>query len=95
MCGIAGVFERSGEPVADELLRRMADAIAHRGPDGEGQYSDAPVGLANRRLAIINPHPEGDQPLADAGGHFVITYNGEVYNFRELPGGASPGRPPN
>jgi asparagine synthase (glutamine-hydrolysing) len=84
MCGIAGVLERSGEPVPDELLRRMSDLIAHRGPDGEGQYSDPPVGLANRRLAIIDPHPEGDQPLADASGNFVITYNGEVYNFREL-----------
>jgi asparagine synthase (glutamine-hydrolysing) len=84
MCGITGVLDRSGEPVPKELLRRMADAIAHRGPDGEGRYTDPPVGLANRRLAIIDPRPEGDQPLADASGEFVITYNGEVYNFREL-----------
>jgi asparagine synthase (glutamine-hydrolysing) len=84
MCGIAGVLERSGKEVEPELLRRMSDAIAHRGPDGEGQFSDAPVGLANRRLAIIDPHPEGDQPLTDVSGDFVITYNGEVYNYREL-----------
>jgi len=84
MCGIAGVMTRSGEPVAPELLRRMGDVIAHRGPDGEGQYSDPPIGLANRRLAIIDPTPEGDQPLTDASGDLVITYNGEVYNFREL-----------
>jgi asparagine synthase (glutamine-hydrolysing) len=84
MCGIAGVLERSGEPVAPELLKRMGDAIAHRGPDGEGQYSDGVVGLANRRLAIIDPHPEGDQPLTDASRDWVITYNGEVYNYRDL-----------
>jgi asparagine synthase (glutamine-hydrolysing) len=83
MCGIAGLLQRSGT-VPDELLKRMSDAIAHRGPDGEGQYSDPPIGLANRRLAIIDPHPEGDQPLADATGEFVITYNGELYNFRQL-----------
>jgi asparagine synthase (glutamine-hydrolysing) len=84
MCGIAGVYNRTGGPVPPDLLRRMSDAIAHRGPDGEGQYADGPVGLANRRLAIIDPHPEGDQPMSDATGQFVITYNGEVYNFREL-----------
>jgi asparagine synthase (glutamine-hydrolysing) len=84
MCGIVGVLAR-GEPVSSELLLgRMGDAIAHRGPDGEGQYSDPPVGLANRRLAIIDPHPEGDQPLTNASGDLVITYNGEVYNYREL-----------
>lgn len=84
MCGIAGVLDRSGAPVPVELLRRMSDAIAHRGPDGEGQYVDGAVGLANRRLAIIDPRPEGDQPMANESGDLVITYNGEVYNFREL-----------
>jgi asparagine synthase (glutamine-hydrolysing) len=67
-----------------ELLRRMSDVVAHRGPDGEGQYADGPVGLANRRLAIIDPRPESDQPMFDATGDYVITYNGELYNYREL-----------
>lgn len=62
----------------------MSDVIAHRGPDGEGQYADGPVGLANRRLAIIDPRPQGDQPMFDATGNYVITYNGELYNFAEL-----------
>jgi asparagine synthase (glutamine-hydrolysing) len=84
MCGIAGALDRSGAPVPLELLRRMSDVIAHRGPDGEGQYADGPVGLANRRLAIIDPRPEGDQPMFDATGDYVITYNGELYNYREL-----------
>jgi asparagine synthase (glutamine-hydrolysing) len=84
MCGIAGALDRSGAPIPIALLRRMSDVIAHRGPDGEGQYADGPVGLANRRLAIIDPRPEGDQPMVDATGDYVITYNGELYNFREL-----------
>jgi asparagine synthase (glutamine-hydrolysing) len=84
MCGIAGALDRSGAPIPLELLRRMSDVIAHRGPDGEGQYADGPVGLANRRLAIIDPRPEGDQPMFDATGDYVITYNGELYNYREL-----------
>jgi asparagine synthase (glutamine-hydrolysing) len=84
MCGIAGARDRAGAPIPIALLRRMSDVIAHRGPDGEGQYADGPVGLANRRLAIIDPRPEGDQPMVDATGDYVITYNGELYNFREL-----------
>ncbi len=84
MCGIAGVLSRGGGPVADELLKRMSDVIAHRGPDGEGQFAEGPVGLANRRLAIIDPVPESDMPMASTTGDLVITYSGEIYNFREL-----------
>ena len=83
--------DRSGAPVPIALLRRMSDVIAHRGPDGEGQYADGPVGLANRRLAIIDPRPEGDEPMVDATGDYVITYNGELYNYRELRERASSG----
>jgi asparagine synthase (glutamine-hydrolysing) len=86
MCGIAGVLDRSGAPVPRDVLARMGNAIVHRGPDGAGEYADGPAGLANRRLAIIDPRPEGDQPMSNAGGDLVITYNGEVYNFRELRG---------
>lgn len=84
MCGIAGVFDRSGAPVPIEVLRRMGDVIAHRGPDDEGQFVDGPVGLANRRLAIIDPSSRGHMPMVSASGSLVITYNGEIYNFREL-----------
>lgn len=84
MCGIAGVLERSGRPVASEVLRRMGDVMAHRGPDGEGQHADGPIGLVNRRLAIIDPTPAGAMPMRSADGRFWITYNGEVYNFAEL-----------
>jgi asparagine synthase (glutamine-hydrolysing) len=84
MCGIAGVLSRDGSPVPHELVRRMTDAIEHRGPDDEGQYVDGPVGLGNRRLAIIDPTPDGHQPMSAEDGRVVLTYNGEVYNFREL-----------
>jgi asparagine synthase (glutamine-hydrolysing) len=84
VCGIAGVLERSGRRVERELLQRMGDVIAHRGPDGEGQHADGPVGLVNRRLAIIDPTPAGAMPMASNDGRYWITYNGEVYNFAEL-----------
>jgi asparagine synthase (glutamine-hydrolysing) len=84
VCGIAGVLERSGGRIEPELLQRMGDVIAHRGPDGEGQHADGPVGLVNRRLAIIDPTPAGAMPMASSDGRHWITYNGEVYNFAEL-----------
>lgn len=84
MCGVVGVFNLNGEPVSPVVLRKMTDAIAHRGPDGEGFYIDSFVGLGHRRLAIIDLSPAGHQPMATEDGNFVITYNGEVYNFQEL-----------
>jgi len=62
----------------------MTDVMAHRGPDGEGFYTDSFVGLGHRRLAILDLSPAGHQPMATTSNEHVITYNGEVYNFREL-----------
>ena len=84
MCGIAGVLNRDGAPVADCVLRRMTDAVAHRGPDGDGYYVDGAVGLGHRRLAIIDLSAAGHQPMVSADEQVVLSYNGEVYNFREL-----------
>jgi asparagine synthase (glutamine-hydrolysing) len=84
MCGIAGLVNFSGEPVAPVLVRRMTDAIAHRGPDGEGQWIEGNVGLGHRRLAIIDLSSAGRQPMVSADLRYVLTYNGEVYNYREL-----------
>lgn len=84
MCGIAGIFNLNGEPVSQVVLRKMTDAIAHRGPDGEGFYIDSFIGLGHRRLAIIDLSPAGHQPMTTEDGNYVITYNGEVYNFQEL-----------
>lgn len=79
MCGIAGI---AGRPDA-ALIRAMTDTLVHRGPDGEGQYTDDAVSLGHRRLSIIDL-AGGAQPMAYAGGRYQIVYNGEVYNFQEL-----------
>lgn len=84
MCGIAGIFHTDGAPASVGLLKRMTDAIAHRGPDGEGHYVDGGLGLGHRRLAIIDLSAAGHQPMITEDGRYVITYNGEVYNFNEL-----------
>ena len=84
MCGITGIFNLNGEPVSPVILRKMTDAIAHRGPDGEGFYTDSFIGLGHRRLAIIDLSPAGHQPMMTADGQYVISYNGELYNFQEL-----------
>lgn len=84
MCGLVGVFEFDGRPVSPVILKRMTDAIAHRGPDGEGFYFDGAIGLGHRRLAIIDLSPSGHQPMVTPDGRFAIAYNGEVYNFKEI-----------
>lgn len=84
MCGIVGIINFDGEPVSPVILKRMTDVIAHRGPDGEGQWSQDGVGLGHRRLSIIDLSPAGHQPMETADKRFVITYNGEVYNFKEI-----------
>ena len=84
MCGICGIFNLDGEPISPVVLRNMTDAIAHRGPDGEGFYIDRFIGLGHRRLAIIDLSPLGHQPMTTPDGQYTITYNGEVYNFQEL-----------
>lgn len=84
MCGICGIFNLNGEPVSPVHLRKMTDAIAHRGPDGEGFYIDSFIGLGHRRLAIIDLSPAGHQPMITMDGQYIISYNGEVYNFQEL-----------
>jgi asparagine synthase (glutamine-hydrolysing) len=84
MCGIAGLFDLDGAPVSPVILKKMTDAIAHRGPDGEGQWIEENVGLGHRRLAIIDLSPAGHQPMISADHRFILCYNGEVYNYREL-----------
>lgn len=84
MCGIAGQICVDGAPVSPVVLQRMTDAIAHRGPDGEGHWVEANVGLGHRRLAIIDLSPAGHQPMISSDHRYVLTYNGEIYNYREL-----------
>ncbi len=84
MCGIAGIFDLSGRPVAMQALTRMTDALAHRGPDGAGHFTLGPVALGHRRLAILDLSPAGRQPMTSPGGACVLTFNGEIYNFTPL-----------
>ncbi|HET8611238.1 MAG TPA: XrtA/PEP-CTERM system amidotransferase [Sphingomonas sp.] len=84
MCGIAGVFHLDvAKPVDPARVRGMIDAIAHRGPDGEGVWTAPGVGLGHRRLSIIDL-AGGDQPMTSADGRFTIVFNGEIYNYRLL-----------
>jgi asparagine synthase (glutamine-hydrolysing) len=82
MCGIAGkLYADSARMVDQALLERMGAILAHRGPDDAGVHRDGPMGLASRRLAIVDLSAAGHQPMASADGRFWITYNGEIYNF--------------
>jgi asparagine synthase (glutamine-hydrolysing) len=87
MCGIAGVWTgRADQNALRELIGGMTRRLAHRGPDSEGVWLDVANGIAlgHRRLAIIDPSPAGRQPMASRCGRYVISYNGEVYNYQEL-----------
>lgn len=83
MCGISGIINRDRSPVAPEAIGRITDLVAHRGPDGEGFYFGPGFALGHRRLAIMDVSDAGHQPMAYRD-RYVITYNGEVYNFVEL-----------
>ncbi|MBR0900698.1 asparagine synthase (glutamine-hydrolyzing) [Bradyrhizobium tropiciagri] len=84
MCGICGIFHRSGRPVVEPILRRMIDVLEHRGPDDFGVWYEGQVGLGHRRLAIRDLSPAGHQPQCDPSGQIVVSYNGEIYNDREV-----------
>ena len=81
MCGICGKYTKVG--VTDDDIMLMSQAIAHRGPDDEGFYVNGRIGLANRRLSIIDLSAAGHQPMSNEDGTVWITYNGEFYNFQD------------
>ncbi|MEE4350235.1 MAG: XrtA/PEP-CTERM system amidotransferase [Pacificimonas sp.] len=84
MCGLAGIFDRREQGLADQdIIDRMTDSLAHRGPDGRGVLNEPGIALGHRRLSIIDI--EGaPQPMASADGRYVIVFNGEIYNFAAL-----------
>jgi asparagine synthase (glutamine-hydrolysing) len=84
MCGIAGLIHLDNSPVSSVVLQSMTDALIHRGPDDEGQWIENNVGIGHRRLSIIDLSPAGRQPMVSTNDRYVLSYNGEVYNFREL-----------
>lgn len=89
MCGIGGILRYNADSSAEELgniVRSMAGVQSHRGPDAEGCWADAASGIAfsHRRLSIIDLNDAGRQPMVSRSGRYAITYNGEVYNYREL-----------
>ncbi len=87
MCGIAGIVDFA-QPVSPAVLTQMRDVLAHRGPDGAGLWlapaGTPSVGLAHRRLAILDRSAAGHQPMISADGQTVLIFNGEIYNYREL-----------
>jgi asparagine synthase (glutamine-hydrolysing) len=84
MCGIVGLVDLKGREVSIESVKAMSDAIAHRGPDGEGQWVFKNVGIGHRRLAIIDLTEAAAQPMISEDGRYVLTYNGEIYNYKEI-----------
>lgn len=84
MCGIAGIVSK--RPVRPEAVTAMTTRLVHRGPDGDGiwQSADRRAIIGHRRLKVIDLTDAADQPMADAGARAVVTYNGEIYNYREL-----------
>src|SRR5215217_4035645 len=86
MCGFAGFFAPGGCRDGEPTLRRMTDGVHHRGPDDAGYWCDAEagIGLGHRRLSILDLSAEGHQPKPSASGRWMVAFNGEIYNFREL-----------
>lgn len=84
MCGIAGIWNRDGAPVPEPSLRTMAGLLRHRGPDGEGCWTGGDIGLAHRRLKIIDTSEQAGQPMATPDGRLLLVYNGEIHNYLEL-----------
>ncbi len=84
MCGIVGQLNFDNSPISAVVLQKMTDVISHRGPDGEGHWIEGNIGFGHRRLSIIDLSPAGHQPMISSDHRYVLTYNGEIYNFREL-----------
>ncbi|MGE3803294.1 MAG: asparagine synthase (glutamine-hydrolyzing) [Gemmataceae bacterium] len=85
MCGVAGhVWKDPERPANQDVVEAMCQIMFHRGPDGGGVYADGPVALGHRRLAILDLTDAGAQPMVSNDGRYVITFNGEIYNYVEL-----------
>ena len=85
MCGITGImaFNEIGRMHMIHLAQ-STELLKHRGPDYQNTFIDERVALGHRRLSVIDPSPQGHQPMSDSSGRYRIVYNGEVYNYKEL-----------
>src|SRR5262249_41563693 len=85
MCGICGIVPLPEDSaISNDVVTSMRESMVHRGPDDAGLYLQAGVALGSRRLSILDLSERGHMPMTAANGRYTITYNGEVYNFREL-----------
>ncbi len=84
MCGITGIFNTNGMPIPVQVLREMNNQMSHRGPDSEGYWANSYVGMAHKRLSILDLSPTGHQPMETLDGRYIITFNGEIYNYPTL-----------
>ncbi len=84
MCGIAGIWNRDGRPIAEERLTNMRRSLEHRGPDSSGVAIDGSLGMAHCRLSILDLSSHADQPLSSDDGALTLSFNGEIHNFVEI-----------
>ncbi len=84
MCGIAGIYSFNAPVAGEGTIRRVTDAINHRGPDANGYYESGNIKLGHKRLSIIDLFECSNQPMSDNTGRYRIIFNGEIYNFTEI-----------
>jgi asparagine synthase (glutamine-hydrolysing) len=84
MCGIAGIFNLNGNAVTHQEMSKVTQAMAHRGPDGDGIFIDDNLGLGHRRLSILDLSAKGSQPMPSQNGDWLIVFNGCIYNYLDL-----------
>ncbi len=89
MCGIAGILDFHATQAEQAPLRRMTDAMCHRGPDDTSFFTEGPVALGHLRLSIIDLSAVSNQPFRDNSGRYTLVYNGEMYNYKEVKAGLS------
>ncbi|HRO44565.1 asparagine synthase (glutamine-hydrolyzing) [Agriterribacter sp.] len=86
MCGITGILHFNQQQAQEEVIRRITNAVSHRGPDAEGFFIENEIALGHRRLSIIDLSAAANQPFTDYSGRYVVVFNGEMYNYREVRG---------
>ncbi len=84
MCGIVGILNLNDQPIDKNILKNMTDEVSHRGPDGDGYYINKNIGFGHKRLSIIDLSDNGAQPMKSKDSRFILNYNGELYNFKDL-----------